>query len=125
MSQQALSPLVHITLQPSLVISHLHMPIIMLQVQTTMPFIMQQQLTIPPAIMEQRFCIMVQAVGSEQVQVIFIPPVHFSILNVQRGTMTMLGDIGAEGAVIPEEPIPGIPIVGRSIIIVPVMIRYS
>jgi hypothetical protein len=121
-SQQPLSPLVQVTQQPSLVISHLHMPIIMLQQQTIIPFIMQQQLTIPPAIMEQRFCIMAQAAGSVQTQVIFIPPAHFSILNIQRGTITMFGAIVEEVPPIPEVPIPGIPIVGRSIIIVPVMI---
>jgi hypothetical protein len=122
MSQQPLSPLVQVMQQPSLVISHLHMPIIMLQQQTIIPFIMQQQLTMPPAIMEQRFCIMAQAAGSVQMQVIFIPPVHFSILNMQRGTMTMLGAMVVPVPPIPEVPMPGIPIVGRSIIIVPVMI---
>ena len=122
MSQQPLSPLVQVTQQPSFIISHLHMPIMRLQQQTIMPFIMQQQLTMPPAIMEHRFCIMAQAAGSVQVQVIFIPPVHFSILKVQRGTITMLGDMGVDGLAIPDPFIPGIPIVGRSIIIVPVMI---
>jgi hypothetical protein len=110
--------------QPSFVISHLHIPIVMLQQQTIMPFIMQQQLTIPPAIMEQRFCIIVQAAGSVQTQVNFIPPAHFSILIVQRGTITMFGPMGDVIPGIPEPPIPmpGIPVVGRSIIIVPVMI---
>jgi hypothetical protein len=110
--------------QPSLVISHLHIPIVMLQQHTIMPFIMQQQLTMPPAIMVQRFCIMAQAVGSEHVQVIFMPPVHFSILKTQRGTITMFGAIGGVDPVIPvlPIPIPVMPIVGRSIIIVPVMI---
>ena len=42
----------------------------------------------PPASMVQRFCIMLQAIASSQVQVIFMPPVHFSILMVQRGTIT-------------------------------------
>jgi hypothetical protein len=64
---------------------------------------------------------MAQAVGSTQVQVIRIPPEHFSILNEQRGTITMLGAIVPEGAGIAVLPIPGIPVVGRSIIIVPVM----
>jgi hypothetical protein len=123
MSQQALSPLVQVTQQPSLVISHLHMPIVMLQQHTIIPFIMQQQLTMPPAIMLQRFCIMAQAAGSVQLQVIFIPPAHFSILKVQRGTITIPGAMGVLGLVIPELPMPGIPIVGRSIIIVPVMIH--
>jgi hypothetical protein len=97
MSQHALSPLVQVTQQPSFVISTLHAPIVKLQVQTTIPFIMQHMLHIPPAIMVQRFCIIVQAVGSSQVQVIFIPPVHFSTFMVQRGTMTMFGAIGVPG----------------------------
>lgn len=111
--------------QPSLVISHLHMPIVMLQQHIIIPFIMQQQLTIPPAIMEQRFCIIVQAVGSVQTQVNFIPPAHFSILIVQRGTITMFGAIGDVMPGIPEPfiPMPGMPVVGRSIIIVLVMIN--
>ena len=118
-----LSPLVQVMQQPSLVISHLHMPIVMLQQHTIMPFIMQQQLTIPPAIIAQRFCIIAHAAGSGQVQVIFIPPAHFSTFIVQRGTITMFGAIVPAGADIPEPPIPmpGIPVVGRSIIIVPVM----
>jgi hypothetical protein len=41
MSQQALSPLVQVITQPSLVISHLHAPIVRLQQHTIMPFIMQ------------------------------------------------------------------------------------
>src|SRR5262245_38014020 len=112
------------TVHPSLVISHLHIPIVRLQQQTIMPFIMQQQLTIPPAIMAQRFCIIAQAVASVQVQVIFIPSLSFSTLKVQRGTITMLGAIGAAvpGIPVPPIPIPGIPVVGRSIIIVLVII---
>jgi hypothetical protein len=118
-----LSPLVQVITQPSLVISHLHMPIVMLQVQTVMPFIMQQKLTIPPAIMVQRFCIMAQAVGSVQTQVTFIPPLTFSIFMVQRGTMTMFGAIGVEvPGIIGPPAMPVMPLVGRSIIIVPVMI---
>jgi hypothetical protein len=123
MSQQPLSPLVQVMIQPSLVISHLHMPIVMLQQQTIIPFIMQQKVHIPPAIMVQRFCIMAQLAGSVQVQVTFMPPVHFSIFMVQRGTMTIFGDIGvAVPGIIGLVPIPVIPFIGRSIIIVPVMI---
>jgi hypothetical protein len=123
-SQQPLSPLVQVMQQPSFVISHLHIPIMRLQQQTIIPFIMQQQLTIPPAIMVQRFCIMEQAAWSVQVQVIFMPLAIFSIFIVQRGTITMLGAIGEVVPDIPGVfmPMPGIPIVGRSIIIVPVMI---
>lgn len=111
-----------VTLQPSLVISSLHAPIIRLQVQTTIPFIMQQTLHMPLAIIVQRFCIIVHAAGSSQMQVIFIPPVHFSTFMVHRGTMTMFGAIGMLGEDV------GMPmfipvIVARSIIIALVMIQ--
>jgi hypothetical protein len=92
-SQQPWSPLVQVMQQPFLVISTLQLPIIRLQVQTITPFIMQQTLHMPPAIMVQRFCIMVQETVSSQVQVIFMPPVHFSTFMVQRGTMTMFGAV--------------------------------
>lgn len=58
MSQQALSPEVHVIMQPSAVISHLHMPIIIEQVIIGMPFIIMQHDIIPPAIMVIMFCIM-------------------------------------------------------------------
>ena len=67
--------------------SHLHMPMVRWQQHTIMPFIMQQQEHMPPWNIMQRFCIMLHAIGSSQLQVIFIPPVHFSIFIVQRGTM--------------------------------------
>jgi len=125
-ASQDLSPLVQVITHPSLVISHLHRPIVMLQQQTIMPFIVQAKLHIPPAIIAQRFCIMAQAVGSGQVQVTFMPPATFSIFMVQRGTMTMLGAIGVPvpGIIAPVPmpiPIVPIPFVGRSIIIVPVI----
>jgi hypothetical protein len=59
-----------------------------------------------------------------------MPPLHFSIFMVQRGTMSMLGIIGAavppivDGAM-PGMLIPGIPIPVRSIIIVFVIDLYS
>jgi len=122
MSQQALSPLVHVITHPSFVISHLHMPIVILQQQTIIPFIMHVKLHIPPAIIVQRFCIIAHAAGSVQTHVTFIPPVHFSIFIVQRGTMTMFGDMGVlVPGIIPAVPIPGIPLFDRSIIIVPVI----
>ena len=126
-SQHILSPLVQVIVHPSLVISHLHMPIVRLQHETIIPFIMQQHETIPPAIIEQRFCIIAHAAGSVQTQVIFIPSFVFSTFIVQRGTITMFGAIivpVAEGipAVPIPIPMPPIPAVGRSIIIVPVMI---
>ena len=88
--QQAGSPLVQVMQTPSSVISHLHMPIVMLQQQTIMPFIIMQQLHMPPWSIEQRFCTMLQAILSSHEQVIFMPPVIFSILKVQRGTISQL-----------------------------------
>ena len=82
-----LSPEVQVIVQPSLVISHLHRPMVRLQQQTIMPFIMQQSVHMPPWSIMQRFCIMLQAIGSSQLQVIFMPPVTFSILRVHRGTI--------------------------------------
>ena len=87
-SQHFWSPLVQVSVQPLSVSSHLHSPIVKQQVQTVMPFMTIEQEHMPPASMVQRFCIMLHAIGSSHVQVIFMPPVHFSILIVQRGTMT-------------------------------------
>jgi len=53
--QQSASPLVQLIIMPSLVISHLHMPMVKLQVIIIMPFIIMQQLTMPPLIILQRF----------------------------------------------------------------------
>jgi hypothetical protein len=119
-ASQPLSPLVQVTMHPFLVISTLHAPIVRLQQHTVIPFIMQHTLHIPPAIMVHRFCIMAHAVGSSQVQVIFIPPAHFSTFIVQRGTITMFGVVGIVGAPI-GIPVP-IPVIAvRSIIIAVVM----
>lgn len=107
---------------PSLVMSHLHIPIVMLQVQTIMPFIIMQQLHIPPASILQRFCTMLQAILSSQEQTTFIPPLHFSILRVQRGTMSQFMTCGIAvvvpvmGAPIPGILMPCIAIPARSII---------
>jgi hypothetical protein len=105
MSQQALSPLMQVMQTPSLVISHLHMPMVRLHMHTMVPFIMQQQLHLDPAIIEQRFCSMLQAILSSQTQVIFIPPVHFSIFMVQRGIIMPVMAGVAVGIAL---PIPGI-----------------
>jgi hypothetical protein len=65
---------------------------------------------------------MLTAILSSQEQVIFIPPVHFSILNVQRGTIIqfvlagIIPGMPTPGIPIPAVPIPGIPIPVRSII---------
>jgi len=86
-SQHCGSPLVQVMQKPLSVISNLHMPIVKLKLQQVMPFIMQQQLHIPPASIVHRFCTMLQAILSSQTQVILKPPVHFSTLKVQRGTI--------------------------------------
>jgi len=120
MSQHILSPLVQVTQHPLAVISHLHIAIVRLQQHTTMPFIVQHTLHMPPAIIAHRFCIIAHAAGSSQVQVIFIPPAHFSTFIVQRGTITMFDAVGTVGVVV-GIPIP-IPVIAvRSIIIALVM----
>lgn len=86
-SQHFGSPEVQVTQQPLSVISQVQAPIVREQQQTAMPFIMQQTLQRPFWSIMQRFCIMPQATGSSQVQVIFMPPAHFSNFMAQRGTM--------------------------------------
>jgi hypothetical protein len=86
-----LSPLVQVIMHPISIISILHMPIMpMLHMHMHMPFIMQQQETDPPAIIMQRFFIISALVLSSAVQVIFMPPAHFSIFMVQRGAMPIM-----------------------------------
>ncbi len=92
-SQHLASPLVQVMTQPLSVISHLHMPIVRLQQQTIMPFIIMQQEHMPPASIVHKFCIMLHAILSVQVQVIFMPPWHFSILIVQRGTIIQFAPV--------------------------------
>ena len=123
MSQQALSPLVQVMQQPSLVISHLHAHIAMLHWHMTMPFIMQQQLHMPLDNILQRFCSMPVDISSSHMQCIFMPPSHFSIFILQRGSMVM-PPIGAciEGMLGIELGM--LPIMDRSIIIV-VFIKHS
>jgi hypothetical protein len=117
------SPLVQVTQTPSLVMSHLHRPMVRLQQQTIMPFIIQQHEHMPPASIVQRFCSMLVAILSSHEQVIFMPPLHFSILKVQRGTIIqfmpagMLDGVPIPGIAIPGVPMPGIPIPDRSITI--------
>jgi len=122
MAQQFASPLVQVIVTPSSVISHLHMPIIRLQQQTIIPFIIMQQLHMPPASIVQRFCIIPADILSSLVQVIFMPPGHFSIFIVHRGTIIMLGPVGiAEG--IPIEPMPWVPIPAMPIPAMPIPVR--
>jgi hypothetical protein len=115
MAAQSLSPLVQVMVQPFSVISHLHMPIIRLQQQTIIPFIIMQQLHMPPVSIMQRFCSMPADTASSQVQVIFMPPGHFSIVIVQRGTISMFMPVGIVPAapIIPVPmPMAGVPMAG-------------
>jgi hypothetical protein len=116
MAQQSLSPLVQVRVQPFSVISHLHRPIIRLHEQTVIPFIIMQQLHMPPAIITQRFCSMPADIASSQVQAIFMPPVHFSIFIVQRGTIIMFMPAG----IVPPAPIIPVPDVLMPVRLIPV-----
>jgi hypothetical protein len=121
MSQQALSPLVQVTQTPILVSLHSHLHMHMLHWQTCMPFIRQQQLHMPPASILHRFCSVAADVSSSHVQVIFMPPWHFSNFIVQRGTIIMPGIAGAEAGIVApgiEPMVPIEPIIERSNIIV-------
>jgi hypothetical protein len=98
MAQQSLSPLVQVMMQPFSVMSHLHIPIIRLQQHTIKPFITMQQPHMPPLSIMQRFCSMPADIASSQVQVIFIPPRHFSIVIVHRGTIIMFMPVDIDAA---------------------------
>jgi hypothetical protein len=122
------SPLVHVMQTPSFVGSDLHMPIAKLQQHIIIPFMIMQQLHIPPAIMEQRFCSIVADIASSHLQVIFMPPVHFSMVILHRGTIIHCGAAGMPpvapiGPAAPV-PIPGMPIPARSITIALVMVDH-
>ena len=99
------SPLVQVMQTPSLVISHLHMPMVRLQQQTIMPFIIMQQTA--HAAGHHGAEVLHHAAGHRVVaeQVIFMPPVHFSIFMVQRGTIIMFMD----GVMPPGIAVAGIP----------------
>ena len=86
------SPLVQAIVRPLGMFSHLQVAIISAQVQQGIPFIRQQQVHIAPGLIAHRFCIIETAIASSLVQVIFIPPLIFSIFMVQRGII-MPGDI--------------------------------
>jgi hypothetical protein len=125
MAQHWASPLVQVIEQPSLVISHLHMPIVMLQQPTIRPFIIMQQEHMPVASMLQRLCMTERLMASSQLHIIFRPPLHFSTLIVHLGTIII--DVGAivAGVLMPGMPVPmPIPVIMpavRSIIIVDIL----
>jgi hypothetical protein len=117
MAQQSSSPLVQVMHTPILVSVHSHLHIDMLHWHISMPFIMQQQLHRLPAIILHIFCKVVAASSSSHVQVIFMPPLHFSIFIVQRGTMHICMEEGATPGIAPAcMPEPIEPIIALSII---------
>src|SRR5262245_37453732 len=70
----------------------------------------------PPASAEQRFCMVLWASWSSQVQVTFMPSETFSTLKVQRGTIWYDIPVGTTpGVTIPGTPTPGTVIPVRSI----------
>jgi hypothetical protein len=115
--QQSASPLVQVIIMPLSVISHLHMPIIRLQVIIIMPFIIIEQLIMPPQSILAMFCIMLTAIMSSLMHIIFIPPSHFSIFMVQLGIIIMFM-LAAGIALLMPGIIVCIPIVERSIVII-------
>jgi hypothetical protein len=120
-AQQSSSPLVQVMHTPILVSVHSHLHIDRLHWQITMPFIMHEQLHMLPAIILHMFCKVVAAISSSQVQVIFMPPLHFSIFIVQRGTMHICMPMGTAAGIGPaciEEPAaPIIPLSSINIVI--------
>src|SRR5580658_10345661 len=101
--QHWVSPLVQVKQTPLSVISHLHRPCVRLKYPIVMPLHWTQQLHMPPANIVHRFCTMLAAILSSQTQVNLTPPVHFSTLNVQRGTIIQF---------VPVVPTVGVPTVG-------------
>jgi hypothetical protein len=97
----------------------MHRPIVMLQQQTMAPFIMQHRLHFELAIMEHMFCSMLHAILSSHEQVIFIPPLHFSIFMVQRGIIMPGAAAGFIVGMVAPIPIPDImPVIGFIVAVV-------
>ena len=108
MAAQSSSPLVQVMHTPILVSVHSYLHIAIEHWQTIMPFIMHEQLQSEPAIILHMFCKVPAATSSSQVQVIFMPPLHFSTFMVQRGTMHIWAPSGAAEGI--ELPAIGMPI---------------
>jgi hypothetical protein len=87
--QHCVSPLVQVMQTPFFIISHLHMPMVMLKQAIIIPLFIMQQLIMLPAIIWHMFCSMAAAMESSLLHIIFMPPSHFSIFIMQRGTIIM------------------------------------
>jgi hypothetical protein len=118
MAQQSSSPLVQVMQTPIFVSVHSHLHMARLHWHMVMPFIMHEQLHMLPAIILHMFCSVAAESSSSQVHVIFMPPLHFSIFIVQRGTMHICMLPGAATGMLPAiaEP-PMDPIIPLSITI--------
>ena len=101
MAWQALSPLVQLMQQPSLVYSHLQIPTVKLHWQQGIPLHVQQQLQRPSANMRQRFCSVPRATSSSQRQWILQPFEVFSNSTVQRGNTHQLALAGEPTGSVP------------------------
>jgi hypothetical protein len=88
--QHSASPEVQVMQQPSAVISQVHLHMVMLQQQTQLPFWTQQTLQRQPADWAQRAWIMLQVTSSSHLQIIFMPPAHFSRVILHFGTVRQL-----------------------------------
>ncbi|HEX3726324.1 MAG TPA: hypothetical protein VHV08_08775 [Pirellulales bacterium] len=124
MAAQCSSPLVQVMQTPIFVSSHSHLHIDMEHWHSIMPFIMQQQLHKLPAIILHMFCKVAAATSSSQVQVIFMPPLHFSIFMVHRGTMHICMAPGPAVGMGPAIGLPRDPIMALSIIIMLVIPNF-
>ena len=80
--------------QPSLVNSHLQMPIVKLHWQQVMPLHVHEQLHNPSASILHRFCNVPRATSSSQRQWILHPVEVFSNLTVHRGSTHQLALAG-------------------------------
>jgi hypothetical protein len=112
---KCLSPLVHVIVHPMSIISTLHIPIIpTLHTHMVIPFIIMQHEHMPFCIIIMRLAIIAAEVLSSNVQVIRMPPGHFSMAMVHRGAIIMPGVLGViiPGIIIPPMP----PIMGMFII---------
>jgi hypothetical protein len=121
--QHCASPLVQVMQTPFFIISHLHMPMVMLKQAIIIPLFIMQQLIMLPAIISHMFCSMATAMESSLLHIIFMPPSHFSIFIMQRGTIIMF-IVGMLGMDMGMGVIIGAVIMERSIVIIFFMVIF-
>jgi hypothetical protein len=89
--QQFLSLLVQVKQTPFLTAVHSHSHMHRSHWQTTLPFEVQQKLILPPDRTLHDSCNVAALCSSLQMQMNFIPPLHFSTFIVQQGTLLLAG----------------------------------